>query len=479
MSGSRKPIIIVVAIIVLAVGLVITVRNLAGRRPGNIVTASGTIEAIEVDVSPRVAGRIVKLTVDEGSTVKKGQIIAVLNADELNARVQAAQGALIAAEAKLSDLLKGTREERIREARANYESALANARGAKEVAATAREAHSKSTELKANLAVARADYKSALQDYNALEERYAIVKKGPRSEEIANLKANVAQVRARYTDAETDYVRYQQLYQKSAISAQQLDNARATRDAQKAALESAEEMYKEGLNGSRPEEIREAKARVDQASVKLTGARDVLSTAKQAYEDRLDALQHMQSTHTTANTASAQVSAAKADLDLAIDGSTVDEIKNARGLVDQARGSLAEAKANLKQTTVLAPEDGVVLTKFRENGEVLTSGTPIVRIANLENVWLRVNAPLPTLGRIKTGQEAIVSTDSYKGKTYKGTVSSIKEEPEFTPKNVQTTEERVKLVYAIRIDLKNRQRELKPGMPADAEIVLNSGSGLK
>lgn len=474
MPPTKRLIIASVVIILAIAGYVIVSGILGKQRPSHSITVNGTVEAIEIDLSPRVAGRIAKITVDEGSRVRKGQIIAVLKASELDARVKSAKGAVDAARGKLDDLLKGTRSESIREARANYEQALANAVGAREITGTVREAYSKSTELKANLAVARTNYEASVQDYKASADQYALVKKGPRVEEIATLKAARDEIKARLENAEKDYSRYRQLYDRSAISAQQLDAARTARDAQKASLEAADARYRESLAGSRPEEIATARARLDQASARLTGAKKVLATASEAYKDRLDTLQRLETAETTANSTQAAVQAAKARLDLEINGATSDEIKNAEGQVEQAEGTLAEAKSNLQQAVIRAPENGVVISKFRELGEVVTPGTPIVRMANLDRVWLRCYAPLPTLGKIRVGQKASVTTDSYSGKSYAGTVASIKEEPEFTPKNVQTAEERVKLVYAIRVDLYNPQHEIKPGMPADAVIRLNT-----
>jgi HlyD family secretion protein len=97
-----------------------------------------------------------------------------------------------------------------------------------------------------------------------------------------------------------------------------------------------------------------------------------------------------------------------------------------------------------------------------------------VTIADLGNIWLKIYVPEPQLGRVKLGQKAEIVTDSFRGKVYPGKVTFINSEAEFTPKNVQTQEERVKLVFAVKISVDNPNQELKPGMPADARIVLGS-----
>jgi len=183
-SPKLKMLRILVPLLIIAavVGIRIHARMTASSAPKNTVTASGTIEAIEMDISPRVAGRIVTLTVDEGDRVKKGQVIAVLDDSELVAQVKHTHGAMATAEAKLADLLAGSREEQIRQARANYEKALASARGSREVYGTVSESHYKSSELKANLALAESTYRASVKEREAAAARLALVKEGPRKE---------------------------------------------------------------------------------------------------------------------------------------------------------------------------------------------------------------------------------------------------------------------------------------------------------
>jgi HlyD family secretion protein len=102
-----------------------------------------------------------------------------------------------------------------------------------------------------------------------------------------------------------------------------------------------------------------------------------------------------------------------------------------------------------------------------------------VTVGELANVWLRAYINETDLGRVKVGQAARVRTDTYPGKAYEGRVSFLSSQAEFTPRNVQTEQERVKLVYRVKIDLPNPEMELKPGMPADAEILTGSAPEAK
>ena len=115
----------------------------------------------------------------------------------------------------------------------------------------------------------------------------------------------------------------------------------------------------------------------------------------------------------------------------------------------------------------------MVLRKNVEAGETVAAGTPIFTIGDLQNPWIKVYVKENKLGFVKLGQKAQVRTDSYPERSYEGTITYISSEAEFTPKNVQTQEERVKLVFGVKVSVRNQQEELKPGMPADVKIVLN------
>jgi len=135
-----------------------------------------------------------------------------------------------------------------------------------------------------------------------------------------------------------------------------------------------------------------------------------------------------------------------------------------------SRASLRTADVKLKDTVIYAPLNGVVLRKNVEEGETVGTGTMLFTIGDLENPWVKVYVKEDKLGFVKLGQRAEVKTDTYPSKVYEGTVTYISSEAEFTPKNVQTREERVKLVFGVKVSVKNVNNELKPGMPADVTI---------
>ncbi|MDP3039872.1 MAG: efflux RND transporter periplasmic adaptor subunit, partial [Deltaproteobacteria bacterium] len=142
----------------------------------------------------------------------------------------------------------------------------------------------------------------------------------------------------------------------------------------------------------------------------------------------------------------------------------------AQGQVKEAASALEVLQTQLEYSNLYAPTSGVVLVKNAEPGEFVVPGGAVVTLGQIEKPWLKAFINESDLGRVKLGQKVSVTTDTYPGKEYPGKVTFISSEAEFTPKNVQTAKERVKLVYRIKVGLENPQNELKPGMPADAQI---------
>jgi HlyD family secretion protein len=166
--------------------------------------------------------------------------------------------------------------------------------------------------------------------------------------------------------------------------------------------------------------------------------------------------------------------AAEQRVNQAIEGSRKEEITVAQANLKEASANLGLSRVNLDYTKLYAPSSGVVTVRQAELGEVVAPGTPVVTLADLDHIWLRAYIAETDLGRIRWGQDATITTDTYPGKQYHGRISFIASNAEFTPKSVQTSQERVTLVYRIKIDIENPNRELKPGMPADAHIALGA-----
>ncbi len=140
--------------------------------------------------------------------------------------------------------------------------------------------------------------------------------------------------------------------------------------------------------------------------------------------------------------------------------------------IKQLQASLELANTRLGWTDLAAPLDGYVLVKSALPGEVVQPGAPVFTAINLDNLWVTAYINEKDLGKVKLGQKAHVETDTYRGKKYDGWISFVSSQAEFTPKYIQTTEERVKYVYRIKVRVNNSSLDLKPGMPADAYIII-------
>jgi len=156
--------------------------------------------------------------------------------------------------------------------------------------------------------------------------------------------------------------------------------------------------------------------------------------------------------------------------DLALQSAADRQVELASAAIRSAQETLKMSQIVLGYTVLNAPFSGVIEVRQAELGEIMVPGTPVVTLADLDHVWLRAYINETDIGKVRHGQTATVTTDTYPGKKYSGRVSFISSNAEFTPKSVETHAERVTLVYRIRIDIDNPSHELVPGMPADATL---------
>jgi len=246
-----------------------------------------------------------------------------------------------------------------------------------------------------------------------------------------------------------------------------------------ATLQSAQARLNKLLGGSRPEEIREAEAVVYQAQYDLENKQKAFERMKALYERRVIPKELFDNAEAGFKIATASLERAKENYELVKQGPRKEDIEDAKAQVEQARASAELTETQLGYTVLYSPISGVVLVKSGEIGEVVNPGTPILTLADIDHVWLKAYVGETDLGKITWGQEVIVTTDLNPPKEYVGKISFISSQAEFTPKSIQTEKERVTLVYRIKINLSNPDRELKPGMPADGRITLGKAKGFE
>lgn len=253
-------------------------------------------------------------------------------------------------------------------------------------------------------------------------------------------------------------------------------------------LEYAKAVLAELEAGSRSQEIETARAELDKAvaaeksaAVRLDQAKADVARYTVLYKEG-GVSKRVFETYTTQfetagnarDEALSRIKLAKEQLNLRMVGPRQELLDQARAKVKAAEEALNQAKQQLRYTEITSPLDGVVLSNSAEAGEFLNPASPVITLADVARPWLRAYINETDIGRIQLQQKVSVSSDSFPGKIYPGTITFISNQAEFTPKTVQTFEERVKLMYRIKIDLENPDNELKPGMPADAVIDLTT-----
>jgi HlyD family secretion protein len=325
------------------------------RKPvQNIVVASGRIEGREVTLAPKeIQGRVKTLLVDEGVAVRKGQLLAELESNQLDARFAS---------------------------------------------------------LAANVSNLEAQIKQASVDVGyATKSTTATIAASEAA--VSSAEARLARARAVLANASAEYQRAQALFTSQVNSQSALDQATMTYEASQADVNAAEKD-------------------VAQANANLAVAYSTRDTVELKTQ-QLHALQ-----------------------------------QSRRGAVAQ----MEEARANLAERMIYAPTDGTILSRPVEVGDVVSFGSPIFVMVDMSRLYLKVYIPEPDIPKLKLGDPADITVDAFPGKTFSARITKIFQDAEFTPKNVETKEERVKLVFGVELTFVEPESSLKPGMPADCTI---------
>jgi HlyD family secretion protein len=239
----------------------------------------------------------------------------------------------------------------------------------------------------------------------------------------------------------------------------------------KATLAQAEAQVDLLLAGSRPEDVLRAKAQLDEAKAAERATQSDLLRTEELFSKQSTTRKQLDDAKALAERAVANVEAASQALNRLENGNRQEEIRIAKAQQAQVQARIAQTEKAIRDCTVTAPAAGFVTDRVREDGEYATPGAPLVTLSRLDDIWLSVYIPESRLGKVRLGQTAWVKIDGDPS-FHRGFVSFVAAEAEFTPRNVQTPEERAKLVYRLKITLANRDRLFKPGMPADGYLKL-------
>ena len=358
----------------------------------NRIAFSGNMELTQADLSFKLAGRVVELNVREGDMVKKGQVIA---------RIDALQ----------TQKTKEREEASLGMARSNLTTSRTSIAMEKETV--------------------EGDIQLKQADIRAAQAKLAELVAGSRPQEIQQSDAAVSDAAAQVEQARLDWERAQKLFANEDISRAQYDQFRTHNQSAQMQLKQAQERAGLVKEGPRKEDIENARAQLQRAQAGLRMSEANRMEIKRREQD---------------------LQAREAD-------------------IQRAQAQVGISESQLDDATLVAPMDGVVLVKSAELGEVVAAGATVVSVGDLARPWVRGYIGAKDLDRIALGQPAQVTSDS--GKTYTGKVSFVASEAEFTPKQIQTKDERQKLVYRIKVDVANDKLELKSNMPVDTVIELS------
>lgn len=425
----RKVVPFIVIPIVIAVAVFLALRRHAETEAERGIY-TGTVEAEESRVGSTVGGRIIDTLVREGETVHKGQKLVVFDSEELSASLKAAEDAEQQARDRLSDLEAGARPEEI----ARAEAAVAAA--ASEVEKLRRGSRPE------EIAAARAAAQQA-------REHLALAKAGPRKEEIDQARAAYDAAAADSKLADQSLGRIESLYKEGAVAAQTLDEAKARSETAAANEDRAKRKLDELLAGTRKEDIRAAEQAVKQAEANLR-----LVQKGPRVED--------------IRAAEANLAQAEATLAELRAGTRPYQIEQARAAVKQAHSNVEQIKARTRERAVYAPRNGQLQALNIQPGDIVTPGQSVATIIDPNDLYVKIYIPEGELGGLTVGTKLQAVTDS--GIHTTGVVEQIPARAEFTPRNVQTKDERELQVYAVKMRLANPNNRLRAGMSVDVSL---------
>lgn len=399
----------------------IKISDLFNEKDG--LVGEGVIEAKEVNINSKIPGKVIKIYVEEGQKVKTGDKLIEISSDELQAKKAQAEAAVSQAEAALK-----AAKEQLNQAKA----------GVKASNALVSQAKAGLTASKEKVNEARAGVKASSKQQEAAAAMKEKADKGARAQEIA-------QAKIAYDIMKTSYDRVVLLEEKGAVSKQKLDEV-------KAQLDLAEQKLSLAKEGARVEDKKAATATSEQAQAGVEASKTRVNQAEAA----------VQASEAQLTQAMAGVQSSNALLYQAQAG-----VEAKEGLVKQAKGALAEVQAYLDNVVLTAPMDGTVTAINSEEGELVSTGTQIAVVSNLQGAWTEISVKETNLGSIAEKQKVKIKVPAYPDKVFAGEVTTINKQPNFAVKRATNDNGGFDIVsFGVKIKLENNEEILRPGMSA-------------
>ncbi len=358
----------------------------------DVLTVSGVLETNEIDVNVKVGGKLLEIMVEEGDNVKKGDIIAMVEAENIEAKLEQAKALL------------GIAATRVEQSKIAY---------------AAQKEQSES------------QIQQATGAYSSAKAQLTKAKKGARPQQLEQAKELVVQAKEAYEYTKVTYDRLKKLYDEGVIPQQKIDGAKAELEVSKAKYNTAQQQYDLVKEGVQKEDISSAEGLVMQAEAMVN----------------------------LANVTKLQVSAKEQDMIAA------------KEQLIQAQAGVNEVMSYLNDSTIKAPVDGTITVKNADNGELVSTGMPVVSISNLKDVWANMKIKESAIANIKIGDTIDVIIPGDNNKVYKGKVTSISSKASYaTERATQDKNEKDVVAFTVKIKLDNVDLRLKPGMTATLKL---------
>jgi len=394
-----------------------------GQKDG-VISASGRIEGDEFNAGAKCSGKVDKVLVREGDLVKKGALLGSIYSAQLEAQVQSAEQEIEICQNKV----------------VQAETSLEQARA---------DSIARVNQSLASLGVSRSQLMKAesLRRQSLAQLDRAKIEVTQAKIEHEQARSSVRKAKAGLDYNEKEFRRHKNLLAEDAVPRMKFESVQAQYLAVR-------------------EEYNLAVKQVDRAAAAVEVSKKNLAVAQSNVDLAVAGLREGQSA----------IEASQAGVNLAkVSRFEVElrqkEISNAKRALEKSRRALDVARADLEDSRVYAPIDGSIIRRVVEPGEVVGSGTPLITMVDMDALYLRVYLPTELSGKLRIGNPVKIVPDSYQKEEAQGTVFLISDRNEFTPKNVETKSQRAKLVFAVKIRVKNnKERKLKPGMPSEAFI---------
>jgi len=446
---------------------------LSQAETGDGYSVSGFIEAEEVNVAAEIKGRITRLAVTKGDLVKAGQTLVELDTALLNAQLRQAETKIATARAQLAKIKAGVRPEEIAKAEAAVKQAEAGAEAAQLLWRDAITLRDHPQELDIQIEAAQ----------TALQLAQLRVDQAIPLKDAAVAKNDLQAQQVKIIDEGKDFnFRLPPGFSEKMLPPN-VDLREDTKGARPGEEIRAHYDFPEGVKQQASVNWNLATAdewenwvNLNSAQTAYTDAQTTLSDLQTIRDNPQAAQVKVAQAQAAYQTAAAQVEVAKSQLALLQAGSRQEQIAVAEAAVKQAEANLAALQVERDQHTLAAPLAGWVVEQPAHEGEMSTPGATLLTLADLNQMTLTIYVPETRIGQVTVGQQLNVFVDAFPGEAFKGQVTFINDEAEFTPKNVQSKEERVNTVFAVKINLADETQRLKPGMPAD--VILAAGPEL-